>query len=98
MDAHEMLRAFEDAHLGKDAPRPDGKIERGYGSQFARMDASKKSEHAALERLVKAEQGLTEAKAALTKAHAEHTAASGHVASFNPEMAAAEDHEDGDGE
>jgi hypothetical protein len=90
MDAHELLRAFEDAHLGKDAPRPDGGIERGYGSRFAKMEPAKKSEHAALERLVKAEQGMTEAKAAMAKAHLEHAAASAHVAHFNPELAAAE--------
>lgn len=77
--AASRLRAFEDKHLGKDASRIMGQIERGHGSPFQLMHRNKPElakHHAALERLVKAEHALSEANAALSAARIEHEAAS----------------------
>lgn len=95
-DAKEMLREFEDANLGKDAPRVEGHIERGHGSRHASLDDSKKAEHAALERLVKAEDEVVAATAALAKAQAEHAQALAVVSPAAEPAATAEpeDHED----
>lgn len=48
-DAAAQLRAFEDEKLGPDAPRYDGKVERGHGSLWGRMSAEDKAKHAELE-------------------------------------------------
>jgi len=73
--AKTKLRAFEDATFGKDAGRINGEVERGVGSPFARMTPEQKKQHAALERLVVAEQKLADASAELSKAEAAHEAA-----------------------
>lgn len=73
--AAERVRAFEDEHLGKDAVRIGGRIERGSGSPFAAMSDEKKRQYAALEKLVAAEQKLADAHAALIQAEADHEAA-----------------------
>ena len=70
--AQEKLRAFEDEHIGKDAVRIRGNIERGYGSKFKDMPPEKHAEYAALERLVEAEQKVIEANAALSTAQVAH--------------------------
>lgn len=76
--AAKMLRAFEDEHLGKAVPRINGAIERGHGSAFQNMRRDRPhigAHHAALERLVKAEQAVNEAASALAAAKVEHEAA-----------------------
>ncbi len=73
--AVQRQRAFEDEHVGKDAVRINGKIERGSGSPFAALDAETKRQYAALERLVEAEQKLADAHAALIQADVDHEAA-----------------------
>lgn len=70
--AGERLRAFEDEHVGKDAVRIGGRIERGSGSPFAAMSDEKKRQYAALEKLAAAEQKLADAHAALVEAEADH--------------------------
>lgn len=74
-DAQQRLRDFEDKNVGVDAVRVEGKIERGIGSKFSLMSEEQRAEHAALERLVEAEQNLLRATAALAEAKAEFTAA-----------------------
>lgn len=64
----ELLRAFEDAHMGEDVPRVDGKVERGHGSKFQQMKPHHRVRHAAIERLVQAEDDLVKATAELEKA------------------------------
>lgn len=49
VSAADLLRAFEDEKLGPDAPRWDGKVERGHGSLWARMSDEDKARHAELE-------------------------------------------------
>jgi hypothetical protein len=73
--AKTRLRAFEDATFGLDASRINGEVERGIGSPFARMTHEQKAHHAALEHLVKAEQAMADASAALAAAQARHDAA-----------------------
>lgn len=73
--AAEQLRAFEDKVLGKDVPRINGAIERGIGSKFASMSPADKAAHAALERLVDADDRVTRAQAELDAAKLEQSAA-----------------------
>lgn len=73
--AADRVRAFEDKHLGKDAVRIGGRIERGSGSPFAAMSDEKKRQYAALEKLVAAEQKLADAHAAVIQAETDHEAA-----------------------
>lgn len=73
--AVDRLRAFEDEHLGPDAVRLHGRVERGYGSLFQRMPLEKQKAHAAIEKTVATEQKLADAHAALLAADAEHDAA-----------------------
>lgn len=87
MPASDRVRAFEDEHVGKDAVRIGGRIERGSGSPFAALSPEKKRQYAALEKLVVAEQKLADAHAALVQAEADHEAA----------LAAAEPKPDGKG-
>lgn len=54
MTPDQLLRKFEDEHIGEDAPRQDGKIERGHGSLFQRLSDELKAMHGALENLVHA--------------------------------------------
>lgn len=98
--AEQRLRAFEDKHLGANVPRIKDQIERGIGSRHAMLDAVRKAEHAALERLVNAEKELVEATAAMDRAKAEHAAASEAVDGPKPVAAlpAPETVEDEDGE
>lgn len=72
LTAAERLRAFEDRILGEDVVRLDGHVERGHGSKFQRMTAEQKAAHAALVHLVGAEDRMT-------KAIAEHAAATRHL-------------------
>ena len=60
----DRLRAFEDRLFGPDHLRPNGEIERGIGSLFARLDAAHKAHHAALEELIAAEAAHNQAAAA----------------------------------
>lgn len=73
--AAERLRTFEDDHLGKEAVRINGCIERGYGSPFAALSPEKKRQYGALEKLVEAEQKLADAHTKLIQAEADHEAA-----------------------
>jgi len=65
------MQAFEDEHLGKDAVRINGQIERGIGSPFAKLSDAHRAQHVALENLVAAEAALIAANAALSKADAD---------------------------
>jgi len=77
--AKAKLRAFEDEHLGKDAVRIKGEIERGHGSPFAAMKPELKRHYEALERVVAAEQKVDDAAAALAAAKVAHEAAMADV-------------------
>ncbi len=70
-DPQTRLRAFEDRVLGEDVVRIDGKVERGIGSKFSLMDDVKKAEHAALERLIEAEQKMVKIMGQLDAAKTE---------------------------
>lgn len=74
-EAADRLRAFEDEHVGKDAVRINGRIERGYGSRFKELSDEQRRQHAALEHLVDTERKLAEARTALIQAEADHEAA-----------------------
>lgn len=79
----EKLRAFEDRHLGKNAVRINGEVERGHGSAFAlKMLESPelRREHAAIERLIDAEKHLAEAEGAVSTAKTAHESAKAAVA------------------
>lgn len=73
--AAQRLREFEDEHLGPDAPRVDGKIERGHGSLFSRMTDAHKARHTKLEHLHQAEGDLAQAASKLSEAQAAHAQA-----------------------
>lgn len=75
LTAAQKLRAFEDEHLGKDAVRIDGDLERGAGSRFQAMTDDQRAQHKALENLVAAEKKMADAIAALATAQAAHDAA-----------------------
>ena len=77
--AAERLRAFEDAHLGEDVERVNGKIERGSGSRFSSLKGRERAHHAAIESLIKAEETHSAATAAMSAADAELEAASKRV-------------------
>lgn len=84
MPAHERLRRFEDAVLGKNVPRVNGHIERGHGSGFANMQQEHRAHHDALVELVAAEKAHTDAGAAETAAHARLEAAIKRVEATEP--------------
>lgn len=73
------LQAFEDEHLGVDAVRINGQIERGVGSAYAKMSDEERAQHVALENLVAAEAKLIDAHTALMKADADCEAAAAAV-------------------
>jgi hypothetical protein len=73
--AADQLRAFEDDHFGKDAPRINGELERGVGSPYSRMTHYQKRHYESLEHLVKAEKKVADATAELETAKAKHVAA-----------------------
>lgn len=73
--AAQRLREFEDEHLGADAVRIRGQVERGHGSLFQRLSPEHQKAHAAIEKTVATEQKLADAHAALLTAEAEHNAA-----------------------
>lgn len=76
--AVERLRAFEDEHLGKDAVRLHGRVERGSGSRYQNpkvMTPELRRQHAALDHLVTSEQHLAEAHTKLLQAEADHETA-----------------------
>lgn len=73
--AADRIRAFEDEHVGPEAVRIGGRIERGYGSPFAELAPELKRQYAALEKLVAAEQNLADAHTKLIQAEADHEAA-----------------------
>lgn len=79
VDAKTKLRDFEDAKLGDDAVRIEGKIEKGHGSKFSNLSHAEKAEHAALEKVVEAERHLSEATAKLGVAQAHHAEAKAAV-------------------
>jgi hypothetical protein len=75
--ARDMLRAFEDEHL-PEATHIDGEIDKGIGSKHEVMRQKHPdlaAHHAALERLVQAEDEMTRATAALAAAEDKHAAA-----------------------
>lgn len=79
LTAADRLRAFEDAHLGKDVQRLNGHIERGSGSRFSSLKARERAHHAALEALIKAEEKHSAATAAMGAADAELQTAANRV-------------------
>lgn len=83
------LQAFEDEHLGKDAVRINGQIERGIGSPFAKLSDAHRAQHVALEKLVAAEAVLIAANAALSKADADCQIAASAVAAAEEKANAA---------
>lgn len=72
VDAKQRLRDYEDEILGPGAVRINGRIERGSGSPFQLMKPFQQEHYASLERLVEAEQKLSDAKAALAVAQRAH--------------------------
>lgn len=86
--AHQKLRAFEDRHLGEDAVRINGEVERGHGSKFKTLSPDHHREYAALERLRDAEKALSDAAATLAQAQSAYDAAKVHAesAAVEPEQ------------
>lgn len=68
ISARDRIRAFEDEHLGPDAVRINGEVERGHGSAFKALSPALHRHYAALERLVAAEIALGEAAAVHSQA------------------------------
>jgi len=77
--ASARMRAFEDAHFGKDAVRINGLIERGHGSAFTALDPAAKNQYAAIERFRDAEIALGVAEGDLSIAQAAHATATAAV-------------------
>jgi hypothetical protein len=73
--AAEHLAKLEERLFGKNAPRVNGKIERGHGSLFRQLSAEDMAAYCALEKLVVAEDGLSAAQGQLSAAQAAVTAA-----------------------
>lgn len=73
--AAQRLRSFEDEHLGEDAPRFQGKLERGHGSLFQRLPPEKRKAHELIEKTAETEQKLNDARAAVAVAENEHNTA-----------------------
>lgn len=89
MEPHERLAAFEAEHLGEDVPRQNGKIEKGHGSLFHRnLTEQQKHHHAAIERLIDAEQHMMAARAKLQEAEHKHAEAQTKVEAHEAEVAA----------
>lgn len=82
--AAQRLRAFEDEHLGPDAVRIGGHVEKGHGSRFAGLSQPHRRHYTALERLVDAETNLRGATAAQAKAQADFDAAQAHADNSAP--------------
>lgn len=74
MTAADRLSAFEDEHFGK-RMHVDDKIERGSGSHYQMAAPEIRKQHAALEKLVLAEQTLADASAKQLQAQADYAAA-----------------------
>jgi hypothetical protein len=91
-DVAARRRAFEDKHLGHDAVRINGQVERGVGSLYSRLSDARKREYDALERAAQTEARLAEAHTALVAADAEHEAAMAALdaAEAEPDAPAAE--------
>jgi hypothetical protein len=53
--AAQRLREFEDEHLGADAVRIRGQVERGHGSLFQRLSPEHQKAYAAIEKTAEAE-------------------------------------------
>ena len=79
-DAATRLRAFEDEHLGPDAVRIGGHVERGVGSPYSRLNPARHRHYEALEKAVASEQKLAAAHAALIQADADHEAVMAELA------------------
>ena len=77
--AADRLRAFEDAELGENAVRINGRVERGYGSRFRELPEAKQRQHAALEKLVEAELVLADFDSKRERAQADYDAAQAAV-------------------
>jgi hypothetical protein len=78
IDAKTRLREFEDEAFADskiEVVRIGDRLERGNGSAFAALPDHVKAKHAALERLVDAEQKLADANAAVAVAQSEYDAA-----------------------
>lgn len=73
--AAQRMRAFEDEHLGAEAPRIDGKIERGHGSLFSRLSPDQRARHAKIEHLAHAEDKVAQAAEKLSEAQVGHAQA-----------------------
>jgi hypothetical protein len=73
--AAQRLRAFEDEHLGPDAVRINGHVERGSGSPFHALPPEKRAQYHAIEKTASTEQKLAEAREKLAIAESEHAAA-----------------------
>lgn len=94
--ASERLRAFEDEELpktGVEIVRINGQVERGSGSAYDRMPASKKRKYVALTRLVEAEIKVDQARAMVSVAESEAAAISEEVDREDDAIAAEENHE-----
>lgn len=88
LSSAELLRAFEDDKLGADAVRINGQIERGHGSKFRDLTEQDQAHHAALEKLVDAEQKLVDATTAHQLAEEAYEAAVAAVEAFENPVAA----------
>lgn len=69
------IRQFEDQHLGPDAVRINGEVERGSGSAFAQLSIAQRREYEALTALVPLEDRLSAARAELVAAEAAYDSA-----------------------
>lgn len=73
--AEQRLRAFEDEHLGEDAPRHAGQVEKGHGSLFQRLSPEHRKAHGLIEKTAETEHKLNEARGKLAQAEADHAQA-----------------------
>lgn len=84
-DAAARLKAFEDKHLGDDAVRIGGHVERGVGSPWSRLSPARHREYEAIEKVVETERKLGEAHTALVQADVDHEAAMAALAAAEAE-------------
>lgn len=75
MTAAQMLRSFEDEHLGKDVPRVEGKVEHGHGSKLRKLEAHLRAHHDLLVKFAQAEEEMSTTAAAHSQAMIKHAEA-----------------------
>jgi len=86
MTGREHLRELENATFGSRATRINGRIERGSGSAYSRLDGKTRAKFDAVDRLIKLDDDLAEARVVLTKAQSDHADLSTRHAAIRAEV------------